>query len=60
MNAADVHSIMTLHRYRIAELYAEADRERLAREVTRSRWLPIWRRGIGRRHRAASRAPAMS
>ncbi|GLI03048.1 hypothetical protein [Phytohabitans aurantiacus] len=56
MNAADVHTVLTLHRYRTAELYAEADRERLAREVTRSRWLPR----IARRQRAATRAPAMS
>jgi hypothetical protein len=56
MNTADVHSVLTLHHYRVAELYAEADRERLANEVLRSRWLPR----ITRRQRAATRAPAMS
>jgi hypothetical protein len=50
MNHADVHSHLTMHRLRTAELYAEADRERLVHDLRGgSRW---WSRGA-RRHRGA-------
>lgn len=42
MNSTDVHSVLTLHRFRMAELHADADRERLARTVRGRRRL--WRR----------------
>ncbi|MEJ3744122.1 hypothetical protein WEI85_12595 [Actinomycetes bacterium KLBMP 9797] len=40
MNSADIHSVLTLHRQRSVELYAEADRERLAARLLRNarRW----------------------
>lgn len=61
-NNIDVHSALTLHRFRSAELYADAERQRVARAVRhpagqdRPRW---WAR-LARRHGGAgSRAPAM-
>ncbi|BCB84053.1 hypothetical protein [Phytohabitans suffuscus] len=60
----DAHSALTLHRHRSAELFADADRARLARAVVRGgsgpeqpRW---WSRSGRRHHGVATRAPALS
>ncbi|GAA4162308.1 hypothetical protein GCM10022251_43100 [Phytohabitans flavus] len=62
MTNPDAHSALTLHRHRSAELFAEADRVRLARAVVRGggpepHW---WSRSGRRQHGAATRAPAPS
>lgn len=64
MTILDTHSALILHCHRAAELYAEADRVRLARAVIRGgsgpeqpRW---WSRSGRRHHGAATRAPALS